>query len=312
MEFEIDSPFFSHENWLLFDIETTGFDRKKTKVVLVGLIFRRDGDLIVKQVFAESYKDEILLLTELINDFDGKDIYISYNGNNFDIPYLNSRFYENQLYYSIKKYKSFDLYLYFKQNKHIYNLPNVKLKTVEKYLGVAREDTIDGGESVRLYYEYLKTRSNEQVDQICLHNHDDIVNLLRLTDKVIKMDASVISFAPKMMQIQNDLFYIEYSDIYQNILQVAFEKGQIVDDLNVNDGSFILNTLSHDKYMHIPVLKFSSGYDEYVFLDTNLMFDIDFDLLTSSEKSNYLISKNSFVYYSRIGELISKKIALLK
>ena len=312
MEFEVDSPFFSNENWLLFDIETTGFDRKKTKVVLVGLIFRRDGELIVKQIFAESFKDEILLLTELINDFDGKDIYISYNGNNFDIPYLNTRFYENQLYYNIKKYKSFDLYLYFKQNKHVYNLPNVKLKTVEKYLGIAREDTIDGGESVRLYYEYLKTKSNDQVDRICLHNHDDIVNLLRLTDKVIKMDASFISFAPKMMSIQNNILYIDYTDIYQNILQIVFEKDQIVDDLNVDDGSFILDTLSNDKYMHIPVLKFSSGYDEYIFLDTNLMFSIDFDQLTSSEKSNYLISKNNLLYYSKIGELISKKIVLLK
>ena len=48
-----------------------------------------------------------------------KNVYISFNGNNFDIPYLNARFYENQLFYSIKKYKSFDLYLYFKQKSQL-------------------------------------------------------------------------------------------------------------------------------------------------------------------------------------------------
>ncbi len=113
-----NQPLFKKENWLLFDIETTGFDRKRTQVVLIGMIYRKKGEIILKQIFSERTADEPLLLTEFLRDLRDKEILISYNGDRFDIPYLNARYKENQIYYSIPLYKSFDIFLYFKDNRN--------------------------------------------------------------------------------------------------------------------------------------------------------------------------------------------------
>jgi hypothetical protein len=44
----------------------------------------------------------------------------------------------------------------------------------------SRADEIDGGESVRMYYDYLVSGRDDLKQKILLHNHDDVLQLYRL------------------------------------------------------------------------------------------------------------------------------------
>ena len=74
-----------------------------------------------------------------------------------------------------------------KKNKDLLELDNCKLKTVEKYLGIERQDQITGKESVELYNNFLVTKDNNIKQVILKHNYDDIYylpNLLKIYNKI--------------------------------------------------------------------------------------------------------------------------------
>ena len=64
------------------------------------------------------------------------------------------------------------------------------LKTVEKFIGIEREDTIDGGLSVELYNKYLQTSSEDLKEKIMLHNYEDVLNLPQIFHLIYKVDNS--------------------------------------------------------------------------------------------------------------------------
>lgn len=302
--------FLNNENWVLFDIETTGFDRTTTKVILIGMLFLKDNQIILKQVFIDSLDEEILLLTEFIKDIENRSLFITFNGNMFDIPYLNSRYKNNNINYVIKRHKNLDVYQYFKNNKDIYNLPNAKLKTIEKVLGISRKDTIDGRESIKLYFEYLKSKDSYKLEKILLHNEDDIINLLKLFIKTLSLDEKLLNFSPKIINIQNQNVYIKDIDISNKIIHLQLIKNDYL-SYHYYKNDFILDFVSKDQVLQLPILKFNSNLDEYVFADTNMIFNIDFDLLDTNQKNRYLISINDFYYYDNLSNIINKKIDLI-
>lgn len=300
--------YFTNSNWLLFDIETTGFDRKNTKVILIGLIYPFNGEIRVKQIFAESLNDEKLLLTEFLNDFRDKDIYISFNGNKFDIPYLNARYSYNDINYVISKIKSFDIYPYFKDNKTLFQLANAKLKTIEKFLGIDREDTIDGKESIYLYYKYLKNKDTDDLNKILLHNKDDIINLLHLTIKTINMDQRVQSYGPKTIEVGRDKIYVSDITHSDELLHISLHSEFLSSPYHIIKSTFKIDTLSKTKFIQLPILIFYNALNEYIFVDTNKLFNIDFDQLTSEEKQNYLIASNDYYKFENLSKIIQSKI----
>jgi hypothetical protein len=56
----------------------------------------------------------------------------------------------------------------------------VKQKTVEKYLGIYREDQYDGGQLINVYLSYLSSGSKRNRDLVLLHNRDDMGGMYHL------------------------------------------------------------------------------------------------------------------------------------
>jgi hypothetical protein len=308
---QLNNPFFEKEDWLLFDIETTGFDRKKTKVVLVGLIYRQRNQLIVKQVLAEGLDEEQALLTELMSDFSNHRILITYNGDRFDIPYLNARYYENHMPYTLETKKSLDLYKYFRDQKHVYNFPNLKLKTIEKYLDIHRNDAIDGGESVRLYYDYLKNRDPNLRDLICLHNHDDICNLTLLMDKLLSLDPLFKTYIPQIIFSGSEPLYIKNLDITEDLMHIAFYPNRELQEMLLSDPPFLFDTSIGTPTMQLPILTFETGGERFIFLDTDLMFHESFDAMSAEEKRKSLIMNNQLLLLEPLENILKRKTDIL-
>jgi uncharacterized protein YprB with RNaseH-like and TPR domain len=82
---------FDVEDLLFLDIETLGL--YDSPIIIVGLGFFRNGVFEIHQYFARDLEDEIAICeyirSEILTQFK---TFITYNGKNFDIPYIANRF----------------------------------------------------------------------------------------------------------------------------------------------------------------------------------------------------------------------------
>jgi uncharacterized protein YprB with RNaseH-like and TPR domain len=190
--------YFEDLNIGVIDIETTGLNPVRNRFILGGLLVPDSAGKCTMQFLAESNEEEIALLHTYLSHFKNLDVLISYNGEQFDIPFL------------IKRLKNYDINiddLFFCYSFDIYQilhrfsklrkvLPNLQQKTVEAFLGLwaKRADEISGAESVDLYYRFLETGDRAVRDIILLHNKDDIMQLSRLIKILGKLDLHEIMF----------------------------------------------------------------------------------------------------------------------
>lgn len=169
------------------DIETTGFSRQRDSIVLIGMLYYEDDYIVINQFFADTPKDEKLILSAFRDSISEFDCYITYNGDAFDIPFLNHKYNNYNFDFQLNKNNSIDLIKIVRKNKDKLGLADCKLKTVEKSLNLFREDKITGRESVQFYREFVKTKNPILKKLILNHNYDDIYYLpkvLKLFDKI--------------------------------------------------------------------------------------------------------------------------------
>ena len=178
-------------DWCVLDIETTGLSPRTSKVILVGLEFPDGESLRAVQLFAHSRQEEEQLLLKLNELLNRNLTIVTYNGASFDLPYLEYRYRANRVEPSWLPARGLDLYKAVRFHSRLKEvLPNLKQKTVEGYLGIAKDrtDEISGAESVALYEEYETFSNPEDRERILLHNRDDIVQLSRLLRILDKLD----------------------------------------------------------------------------------------------------------------------------
>ncbi|MGN0709820.1 MAG: ribonuclease H-like domain-containing protein [Anaerovoracaceae bacterium] len=173
--------FFEGGDYAVLDIETTGLSPKRSSVILIGILRFRGSSAETVQFFAESPSEEAEILEAAADELKDADFLVTYNGASFDIPFLEERCRKKGVKFP-KKY-DFDLYNIVRRSTDIKKITgSLKQKDIERYLGMAssRDDEIDGGESVKMYFEYVKSRDQRLRRFILLHNHDDIIQLARI------------------------------------------------------------------------------------------------------------------------------------
>lgn len=203
------------EDVLFFDIETTGLSARSAGLYLIGVLTYTTDASIAKerntasssdevqlsavpsahraasapesaghwtllQYFCEDVADEPAVLQAFFELLRTKKILISYNGDGFDIPFLRHMLEQYGLPYSFDTVESFDLFKKFRPLKHLLGLPDLKLKSCERFLGIDREDRFTGGELIEVYFEWQKTKAPALLDTLLLHNAEDIANLPNL------------------------------------------------------------------------------------------------------------------------------------
>ena len=168
------------EDVLFFDIETTGLSARSAGLYLIGMLTYTDKKWTLLQYFCEDVADEPAVLQAFFDLLRTKKTLISYNGDGFDIPFLRHMLEQYGLPYSFDAVESFDLFKKFRPLKRLLNLPDLKLKSCERFLGIDREDRFTGGELIEVYFEWQKTKVPAQLDTLLLHNAEDIANLPNL------------------------------------------------------------------------------------------------------------------------------------
>ena len=178
------SRYFEGMKPCVLDIETTGLDPSRCKAVLTGLLTRTESGIRVTQFLAENHyeEDRVLGATMDFLEEEGIDYLITFNGQAFDIPFLNIRLERTFDGRHIGLY-GFDLYRFLQKCTSLRSkLSSMSQKSLERYFGILsdRSDTISGRESVAMFDEYSLSGNSTLEKIILTHNREDVLHLHRL------------------------------------------------------------------------------------------------------------------------------------
>ena len=168
-------------NYLFLDIETTGFRKDTTILYLIGCGFYQKEKFHIIQWFNDDGISEPEMLLALKELMENKDfILFTFNGESFDIPYLNRHYELNEISFRISLTSSLDLYKILKPFQALYQMEHGRQKDWERFLGIEREDIYDGGQLIQLYKEYLLKKKSSLLNILLLHNMEDIQGMQAL------------------------------------------------------------------------------------------------------------------------------------
>lgn len=172
---------------LFFDIETTGLRSLSCYIYLIGCLTETGDGLRFRQWFAENADEESEIIRLFCEAIEPDTVLVHYNGNTFDIPFLQERIRLHKMHLSVpKKEETLDLFRHLSHTQKLFGLINRKQPTLEKVVGYDRTDPYDGATLIGFYSEYVgrcrfdKTRAEELLAALLLHNRDDILGLSQL------------------------------------------------------------------------------------------------------------------------------------
>jgi uncharacterized protein YprB with RNaseH-like and TPR domain len=153
------------EGACFLDIETTGLDRHRDDVTVVGL--HRDGETTTLVAGRDLTADR------LGRHLDDADLLVTYNGKRFDVPFLA---------------EAFDVSVDVPHVDLMYPCRSLGLtgglKTVEREVGIERDrPDLSGEDAVRLWRAY-RGGDDDALETLVSYNRDDAANLQTLMDVV--------------------------------------------------------------------------------------------------------------------------------
>ncbi len=189
------------EDAVFFDIETTGLSHRTSHLYMIGAFCREGEEFCLLQWFLQrpSEEKEVLeLFAEFLKPFR---TLIHYNGSSFDLPYLQDRcaLWGLPDPFPKDRIRSLDLYRELRSAKKMLHLSSMKQKDLEQAVGFPRKDQMSGKDLIQVYHRYLNEVSDDDLQLLLLHNHDDLTGMLavfelacylnRLKDALVQMQS---------------------------------------------------------------------------------------------------------------------------
>ncbi len=303
------------DNSVFFDIETTGLSPKYNKIISINALLYSNNTAYMYQFFSESDNDEKSLIEEFITLISNKKYIITYNGNTFDIPFINKKCNKYNLNFTLDKLIKIDLYNDINSLKNKLDLENLKLKTVEKFFNINRNDDLNGKDIIKLYTSYSLNNKEVYRNLILKHNFEDVLNLSLLFEKIMKS--------------YDDIIILNY---FENKIIIKF----LYDNIKVTKKSIIVKLITF-KNLKINYVNYSSAYEYYCNSNTGIitvtfrpyMFSddtinsflyllnedfnlIDYDQIETIRKDIIPIKYSNKIYFNNIKLLVNKIISTIK
>lgn len=159
---------------VVFDIETTGLNGGS---LVVGGVARSGPDVIlIEQWVAETPEEQQEVAARVVAALHAAGTIVSYNGSEFDLPWLRSR-----LRAPLPRLpKHLDMLDEARWWKDYGGWRRASLTNVAGFVGLPREDWTTGEEVAALCQRILDGERGAVVDQVQLHNQDDMIQVLHL------------------------------------------------------------------------------------------------------------------------------------
>lgn len=180
------SDFYPGKRIMMFDIETTGLSAFQSFIYIIGVNEIVDGKWRIRQYFNDDGMSEPEIIEAFEKALPDYDAVIEFNGDKFDFPFVEKRMGQiqmktgRQIENNHNRIQKIDLMKLIFPYKFALGLPNIKQKTIERYLGIHREDKYNGGELISIYLDYLSDNDSRKKHLVLQHNRDDMVGMISL------------------------------------------------------------------------------------------------------------------------------------
>ena len=210
---------FDIRKCLFLDTETTGLSGGAGTVpFLVGVGYVEGDALVIEQMMLREYADEPELIDRLSARMKDFESVCTFNGRNFDMPLLETRFTMCRMRDRWQALENLDL-LYPSRRAWKLRLGSCRLSRIEsEILGMPRSDDLPGSEVPARFFEFMKTGEEALLDDIVRHNRQDIATLTKL---LVRLCA--INDRPETLSDQRDQFSMGRSLERQGELKPARE-----------------------------------------------------------------------------------------
>lgn len=176
------------EELLFFDIETTGFTAKTSDLYLIGCAYYKDGAFHTIQWFAENADEQEAIIYEFFTFASNFKKLVHFNGNKFDIPYIEEKCKMLDLSFDFLRFQGVDIYKRLHPYKSFLKLSSLKQTSIEELIGFDRHDDYDGGKLIAVYKEYLQCPDDEKLTLLFNHNLEDLRGMISIVPILAVVD----------------------------------------------------------------------------------------------------------------------------
>jgi len=151
---------------LFVDIETEGLSKEKNNITLIGIYKENKYYPFIKD----------LNLEKALKFLSSTPIWITFGGENFDIPFIKKTF-----PYLRTPLVHIDLFFLTKEVEL-----RGGLKKIEKMLGIVRKtEGLNGYDAVKLWKKWVEEKDKNSLRKLILYNKEDVVNIKKIMDYII-------------------------------------------------------------------------------------------------------------------------------
>lgn len=308
------SKLLDHEKTVFFDIETTSLSAGSGHIYIIAVLYKiSEKKFNFIQWFADSLLDEQRLLIEFRDFIKDYDTLVHFNGDSFDIPFVNKATLSYGMEPFLGELKSLDLYKKSRPLKKVFDLANIKQKSIESFFGINRKDIYNGGELISVYNAYTHEKDPLLLDSLLLHNEEDVLGLFSIM--------SILSYY-KLFEADINYESYELEDPYLSFacnLHFPLPK-----DIRLNMQDFSLYTANDVLYIKVLLYKgesmhFFEDYKNYYYLPLedmaihkSLANFVDSSSKAKASKQNAYIKLDSCfipIYHQSDSKLFRKEYA---
>ena len=257
IERDLPSCISSPEEMLLFDIETTGLKREYCRVYLIGCAYMDTDGWHIRQYLTESGEDEKAVLCAFADMAENFRCLMTFNGEGFDIPFID---YRNRYYglgFDINSLESFDIYKAIKPAKKLTGAKSFSQKAVEELLGIGRDDRLNGGLLIPYYFEYETSHSPEDERLLLLHNFEDVLGMAKILPALDYLDIFEGAFEYSGYAFEKDRLAVTF--ILDKSVPAGFDNGKVRAAertlcvyFDVKDENVLLPLKDPENYYYLP------------------------------------------------------------
>lgn len=292
------------EHSLFLDIETTGFSPASSYVYMIGCAAREGKYIHIDQFFAENTTEEKDILTAFLTLLEDYDTIISFNGVGFDVPYLKAKCDTLGLSESFREKTYLDIFKSISDLKFLLKLPNYKQKTIEKFLGIDRDDKESGGDLIGVYREYIRHPSEEAFRLLHLHNYEDVIHMTDILSILSYME--IFNGQYTILSSRIDTYHAYDGSTGQELIITMQNDYPVPKRISLKKDQFYLMISQMRTSVRVPVFAgelhyFFPNYKDYYYLPQEDMAVhksvatyVDKDYRENAHASNCYTRKNGF------------------
>lgn len=271
---------------LFFDIETTGLSARNSTLYLIGALWYDNDTVNVRQWFNEDGYAEADIITSFDSFCRNFSHLVHFNGLTFDVPYIREKAQRYSINIdNIDNLIQFDIYKEIRSYKNILGLENMKQISIEKFLGINREDTYNGGDLINVYQRYVARPDDEKEHLLLLHNHDDLLGMPGV--------CAILQYKALLEHPEFEIEKIDYNDNDSKLyIDISLDESCFLPKrlIHTNKDSVYINVVDNSATLIIPIINsklkhFFKDYKNYYYLPAE-------DMAIHKSVATYVDSQN--------------------